>query len=158
MNKYINFIILIFSVLLLTDCKNDNPKTEKEYTKINAEIPDLLKNDTAIVIHLNELSENLDNFAIIVEEIADGIDDIGFKDIKKPNLVEKLKFMSLIMPKVEPAMKLVKNLQELEKVSEHIKDTLPDNKKNAFQSFEDIYKARFDSLNVRFKKYIENNN
>ena len=157
MKRYIKISIFILTIILFSSCRNDDKKSEKSYIKVNAEIPELLKKDTIIAIHLHDLSENLDNFAIIVEEIADGIDEIGMKDIKKPSLVEKLKFMSLIVPKIEPAMQVVKQLQKLEIISEQIKDTLPQEKKMAFESFEGLYKVRFDSLNVRFKKYIENN-
>jgi len=156
MYKYIKCFFFIFVAVLALSCSNSEPEETKIYKKNPPAIPALLKNDTLTVEHLVKLSENLDSFSVIIETIADGIDDIGIKDIKKPGVVEKLQLMSLMLPLIPPAMGLITDLQKLDTLSERIKDTMPEEKRKAFEDFENIYKLRFDSLNLRFKQYLAN--
>ncbi|OPZ98689.1 MAG: hypothetical protein BWY70_01164 [Bacteroidetes bacterium ADurb.Bin408] len=152
--KSICFLLVIF--LSFLSCKNDAVSEKKHHTKPSPAIPELLKNDAITSEHLIKLSANLDSFSVIIESIADGIDEIGIKDIKKPSVIEKVQLMSLMLPYIPPAMALIKDLQKLDTISERIKDTLPEEKRNAFLAFENTYKLRFDSLNMRFKQYLSN--
>jgi len=155
-NIYLFIFILVFS---FTSCSNDEKSKTSEIKKpVVVNIPDVLKKDTIISKHLSELSQNLGDFSVIVENVADGLDAIGIKDIKNPSLFEKMQLMKIVLPKVEPAMKLVRNIQQLDIISEKIKDTLPQDKKNAFIAFERVFKNKFDTLNNRFKQYLTKDN
>lgn len=153
------FVIISIFVFFLSACVNDERKNEPiaNDTTIVA-IPDVFKNDSITTKHLTELSNNLENFSSIIEDLADEIDALGIKDLKKPGVLEKLQLMKIILPKTEPIVKLVNNIQLLDKKSEKIKDTLSTEKKIAFESFEESFKNKFDTLNLRFKKYAATEN
>lgn len=153
---YKSIWLLLLITQLLLSCKSDNTSETKHAAKAPPAIPELLKNDAATSEHLTKLSLNLDSFSVIIESIADGMDEIGIKDIKKPSIIEKVQLMSLMLPYIQPAMGLIKDLQQLDTISERIKDTLPEEKLKAFKDFENTYKLRFDSLNMRFKQYLSN--
>ena len=148
------FVYFILFLCLISACKNDPKKEEIKPKKTTiVEIPDVFKSDTVISKHLTALSNNLDEFSVIIEGLANEIDALGIKNLNKPGVLEKLQLMKIILPKTEPVIKLVGNIQELDKTSERIKDTLPLEKKNAFVAFEKSFQSKFDTLNLRFKKY-----
>lgn len=148
--------ITISLFLLLFACKSDGVSNDSDkHKKSEIEIPEVLKRDTSISKHLSDLSSNLDEFAFIIEDIADGIDAIGIKDIKKPSITEKLQLMKILMPKVNPIMEKVEKIQKLDIISETIKDTLAEDKKIAFEAFEEKFKQKFDTLQNRFQSYMK---
>jgi len=155
-----NILIFLFIVLcLFSTCKSDdNHKAQAIKNKVVVEIPKEFRNDTIISNHLLKLSNNLEDFSQVIENIADGIDAIGIKDIRKPSVFEKLQLMKILLPKVEPAMKQIRNIQQLDVISERIKDTLPSEKKKSFMAFEDKFKKKFDALYNRFSQYMKNDN
>lgn len=153
------FIFTVLFLCFITACNNEPKEAAAIPTKKTVVvIPEIFKKDTVISKHLTALSNNLDDFSAIIEGLANEIDALGIKDLSKPGVFEKLQLMKIVLPKTEPVLKLVGNIQQLDKVSEKIKDTLPLDKKDAFIAFEKKFQNKFDTLNLRFKKYTTTDN
>ncbi|MDD3875548.1 MAG: hypothetical protein PHT69_02945 [Bacteroidales bacterium] len=158
MNK--NNLLLIFFLLLVlfgnSRCASESVKEINDADiKASIEIPDIFKNDSIISAHLFKLSFNLEKFVLIMDELADEIEAVGIKKGENPSFRQRFKLMNIVLPKTQPVMELVKNISDLEKVSQTIKDTLPEEKRIVFDTFNESYNNRFDSLYQRFNNMVE---
>lgn len=148
------FILCTLLSFILQSCTSEKKQDNAQREKTIIPVPEVFEKDTAIARHMTDLSENLDAFAIMVEDMADEIEALQIKDIKKPGITERLRLMQIVLPRVSPMMETVEKLQKLAQESETIKDTLSEERLNAFNNFEQAFKGRFDTLNLRFRSYL----
>lgn len=158
MKKYLFKPIPFFFILFIFhfSCQQQEPQEIKE-VKHKApviSIPKELEGDELITKHLFELSENLDAFALIMENIADEFEAMDINVSEEPSLRQKLRVTRVILPQIQPVMEIISNIHELDKTSQAIKDTLSEEKLMAYKDYEKAYNDKFEKLNKRFESFL----
>ncbi len=151
--QYIVAIIVLFVFVACSYEDNNVEKKHKSYESVK--FPKAFNNDEAIMSHLHKLSENLEQFSEIMENIVDDLVAQGINYDEEPTLRQKIAILRIITPQVQPVAQIVSNIYKLDEVSKSIKDTLPEEKLNAFLAFEQQYTERFENLNKRFEQYMK---
>ncbi len=158
MNYYLKILTTLsfIIIVLLISCQSHKAeeKNEAQSRSPFIPIPEVFDNETLIAKHLVELSENLDAFASIMEDIANDFEAININMSEEPSLRQKLRITRVVMPKIQPVMDIVSNINKLDKTSQSIKDTLSKDKLIAYRDFEKAYNERFENLNKRFEDFL----
>jgi len=149
------FGLSLFIMLFVFSCQQKQEASLSELKYEVVAIPEVFENEPIIANHLRDLSENLSAFSAIMEDLADNIEEIGIKPGEKPSLRQRLQLMRVMLPKTQPIMEIISNVQQLDNTTKAIKDTLPEYKLQAFYEFEEAYNEKFERLHERFKSYIE---